>query len=125
MIFVCNRECFEAIFKKLEPTQNDTEIEKLESMLKQDLEIESGEPENNAPAEPIENLEGDTAKKKKKKSTVIEDRYEPYVCTICNVVCAHPSVFESHHKGRKHVAKFKKHTDVSWSESWMKNLWFH
>ncbi|CAN6912627.1 unnamed protein product [Brassica oleracea] len=106
------RECFEAIFKKLEPTQNDIEIEKLESMLKQGLEIESGEPENNAPAEPIENLEGDTAKKKKKKSTVIEDKYEPYVCTICNVVCAHPSVFESHHKGRKHVAKFKKHTDA-------------
>ncbi|CAF2017821.1 unnamed protein product [Brassica napus] len=106
------RECFEAIFKKLEPTQNDIEIEKLESMLKQDLEIESGEPENNAPAEPIETLEGDMTKKKKKKSTVIEDKYEPYVCTICNVICAHPSVFESHHKGRKHVAKSKKHTDA-------------
>lgn len=109
MIFVCNRECFEAIFKKLEPTQNDIEIEKLESMLKQGLEIESNEP-GKAPAEPTENLEGDMTKK---KSTVIEDKYEPYVCTICNVVCAHPSVFESHHKGRKHVAKFKKHIDVS------------
>ncbi|CAF2129428.1 unnamed protein product [Brassica napus] len=102
------RECFEAIFKKLEPTQNDIEIEKLESMLKQGLEIESNEP-GKAPAEPTENLEGDMTKK---KSTVIEDKYEPYVCTICNVVCAHPSVFESHHKGRKHVAKFKKHIDA-------------
>ncbi|KAL0658895.1 hypothetical protein Bca4012_079480 [Brassica carinata] len=103
------RECFEAIFKKLEPTQNDIEIEKLESMLKQGLEIESGEPENNAPAEPIENLEGDMTKK---KSTVIEYKYEPYVCNICNVVCAHPSVFESHHKGRKHAAKIKKQADA-------------
>ncbi|XP_009136441.1 uncharacterized protein LOC103860573 isoform X1 [Brassica rapa] len=102
------RECFEAIFKKLEPTQNDIEIEKLESMLKQGLEIESNEP-GKAPAEPTENLEGDMTKK---KSTVIEDKYEPYVCTICNVVCAHPSVFESHHKGRKHVAKFKLHIDA-------------
>ena len=92
MIFMCNRECFEAILMKLEPTQNDIEIEKLEDMTK------------------------------KKKSTVIESKYEPYVCTICNVVCAHPSVFESHHKGRKHVAKFKKHIDVSWSEIWLKNL---
>ncbi|CAN7012464.1 unnamed protein product [Brassica rapa subsp. trilocularis] len=76
------RECFEAILMKLEPTQNDIEIEKLEDMTK-----------------------------KKKKSTVIESKYEPYVCTICNVVCAHPSVFESHHKGRKHAAKFNKHID--------------
>ncbi|XP_033142374.1 uncharacterized protein LOC117132434 isoform X2 [Brassica rapa] len=75
------RECFEAILMKLEPTQNDIEIEKLEDMTK------------------------------KKKSTVIESKYEPYVCTICNVVCAHPSVFESHHKGRKHAAKFNKHID--------------
>ncbi|KAJ0248775.1 hypothetical protein HA466_0158280 [Hirschfeldia incana] len=102
------RECFEAIFKKLEPAQIDIEIEKLESMLKQGLEMESGEPESNAPAEPTENLEGDMTK----KSTVIEDKYEPYVCGICNVVCAHPSVFESHHKGRKHVAKFKKHMEA-------------
>ncbi|KAF8089557.1 hypothetical protein N665_0502s0023 [Sinapis alba] len=58
------RECFEAIFKKLEPTQNDIEIEKLESMLKQGLEIESGEPEN-APAEPTETLIEDMTKKKK------------------------------------------------------------
>ncbi|CAN6912621.1 unnamed protein product [Brassica oleracea] len=81
MIFMCNRECFEAILMKLEPTQNDIEIEKLEDMTK------------------------------KKKSTVIEDKYEPYVCTICNVICDHPAMFESHHKGRKHVAKFKKHID--------------
>ncbi|CAN6912625.1 unnamed protein product [Brassica oleracea] len=76
------RECFEAILMKLEPTQNDIEIEKLEDMTK------------------------------KKKSTVIEDKYEPYVCTICNVICDHPAMFESHHKGRKHVAKFKKHIDA-------------
>ena len=79
----CNRECFEAIFKKLESTQNDIEIEKLEDMTK------------------------------KKKSTVIEYKYEPYVCNICNVVCDHPAVFESHHKGRKHAAKIKKQADVS------------
>ncbi|KAL0890489.1 hypothetical protein Bca101_014472 [Brassica carinata] len=103
------RECFEAIFKILEPTQNDIEIEKLETMLKQGLEIESGEPENDAPAEPSENHEGDMTKK---KNTVIEDKYEPYVCSVCNVVCAHPSVFESHHKGRKHAAKSKKHLDA-------------
>ncbi|XP_018486938.1 uncharacterized protein LOC108857448 isoform X2 [Raphanus sativus] len=106
------RECFEAILKKLEPTQNDIEIEKLEDMLKQGSEIESGEPENNAPAEPTENLEGDMTKKMEKKSTVVEGKYEPYVCAVCNVVCAHPSVYESHHKGRKHAAKFKKHTEA-------------
>ncbi|XP_013597159.1 PREDICTED: uncharacterized protein LOC106305328 isoform X1 [Brassica oleracea var. oleracea] len=76
------RECFEAIFKKLESTQNDIEIEKLEDMTK------------------------------KKKSTVIEYKYEPYVCNICNVVCDHPAVFESHHKGRKHAAKIKKQADA-------------
>ncbi|CAF2017811.1 unnamed protein product [Brassica napus] len=62
-------------------TQNDIEIEKLEDMTK------------------------------KKKSTVIEDKYEPYVCNICNVICDHPAVFESHHKGRKHAAKIKKQAD--------------
>ncbi|CAH8389640.1 unnamed protein product [Eruca vesicaria subsp. sativa] len=99
------RECFEAIFKKLEPTQNDIEIEKLEDMLKQGLEIES-------PAGATENLEEDINMKKKEKSTVSEDEYEPYVCSICDVTCPHPLVFESHHKGRKHAAKLKKHIDA-------------
>ncbi|CAH8328739.1 unnamed protein product [Eruca vesicaria subsp. sativa] len=105
------QECFEAIFKKLEPTQNDIEIEKLEDMLKEGLEIKSGEPEN-APAGQTKNLEEDTNMNKKEKSTVSEDKYEPYVCSICDVTCPHPLVFESHHKGRKHAAKLKKHIDA-------------
>ncbi|KAF8083748.1 hypothetical protein N665_0754s0005 [Sinapis alba] len=72
----------------------------------------------NALAGPSEKLEEDMNKKKKrrkkKKNTVIEEdkaEEEPYVCSICNVICDSPAVFESHLKGRKHAATIEKLTE--------------
>lgn len=114
---MCNRESFDAIPMKLEPTQNEIVIEELEGMLKQILQIKSGEPET-APAGLSENLKEDMNKKKKKrnkkKSRVIEeDKAEPYVCSICSVICDSPAIFESHLNGRKHAATVEKHAEVS------------
>ncbi|RID76804.1 hypothetical protein BRARA_B03755 [Brassica rapa] len=110
------RESFDAIPMKLEPTQNEIVIEELESMLKQILQIKSGEPET-APAGLSENLKEDMNKKKKKrnkkKSRVIEeDKAEPYVCSICSVICDSPAIFESHLNGRKHAATVEKHAEA-------------
>ncbi|CAN7046011.1 unnamed protein product [Brassica rapa subsp. trilocularis] len=110
------RESFDAIPMKLEPTQNEIVIEELEGMLKQILQIKSGEPET-APAGLSENLKEDMNKKKKKrnkkKSRVIEeDKAEPYVCSICSVICDSPAIFESHLNGRKHAAMVEKHAEA-------------
>ncbi|CAG7896014.1 unnamed protein product [Brassica rapa] len=110
------RESFDAIPMKLEPTQNEIVIEELEGMLKQILQIKSGEPET-APAGLSENLKEDMNKKKKKrnkkKSRVIEeDKAEPYVCSICSVICDSPAIFESHLNGRKHAATVEKHAEA-------------
>ncbi|XP_013621449.1 PREDICTED: uncharacterized protein LOC106327752 isoform X2 [Brassica oleracea var. oleracea] len=110
------RESFDAIPMKLEPTQNEIVIEELEGMLKQILQIKPGELEN----EPVglsENLKEDMNKKKKKrnkkKSRVIEeDKAEPYVCSICSVICDSPAMFESHLNGRKHAATIEKHAEA-------------
>ncbi|XP_048602820.1 uncharacterized protein LOC106444869 isoform X5 [Brassica napus] len=111
-----SRESFDAIPMKLEPTQNEIVIEELEGMLKQILQIKSGEPET-APAGLSENLKEDMNKKKKKrnkkKSRVIEeDKAEPYVCSICSVICDSPAIFESHLNGRKHAATVEKHAEA-------------
>ncbi|CAH2044053.1 unnamed protein product [Thlaspi arvense] len=107
------RECFDAILKKLEPTQNEIVIEKSEG-----LEKESGEPEN-APAGQTEHLEEDMnktkkkkKKKKKEKSTVIEDNAATFFCSFCSVFCDSPAMIESHLNGRKHAATIKKHNEA-------------
>ncbi|KAL1215088.1 hypothetical protein V5N11_007666 [Cardamine amara subsp. amara] len=108
------RECFDAILKKLEPSQNENVIEKLECLPKQELEMKSSEPED-TPGGLIEHLEEDMNKKKKKrkkKSKMIEDKVEEYVCSLCSVICVSPAVFDSHLNGRKHAAKIKKHTEA-------------
>ncbi|KAF2560248.1 hypothetical protein F2Q70_00018832 [Brassica cretica] len=109
------RESFDAIPMKVEPTQNEIVIKELEGMLKQILQIKPGEPENE-PVGLTENLKEDMNKKKKKrnkkKSRVIEeDKAEPYVCSICSVICDSPAMFESHLNGRKHAATIEKHAE--------------
>ncbi|KAF3540352.1 hypothetical protein F2Q69_00025202 [Brassica cretica] len=84
-------------------------------MLKQILQIKPGEQENE-PVGLTENLKEDMNKKKKKrnkeKSRVIEeDKAEPYVCSICSVICDSPAMFESHLNGRKHAATIEKHAE--------------
>ncbi|XP_018441066.1 uncharacterized protein LOC108813110 isoform X3 [Raphanus sativus] len=111
------REYFDAIPMKVEPTQNEIVMEELEGMLRQVLQIKPGEP----PAGPSENLEEDMnndkkkKRRKKKKSAVIEEdkaEEEPYVCSLCSVICDSPAIFESHLKGRKHAATIKNHAEV-------------
>ncbi|CAH8362064.1 unnamed protein product [Eruca vesicaria subsp. sativa] len=97
-------------------TQNEIVIEELQGMLKQGLHIKSGEPEN-AHAGPSVNLEEDMNKKKKKnrqkkKSRVVEDKAEPYVCSICSVICDSPAIFESHLNGRKHADMIDKYSEA-------------
>ncbi|KFK27890.1 hypothetical protein AALP_AA8G443100 [Arabis alpina] len=95
------REWFDAIFKKLELSQDANVTRELESIPKQNLEMNSGDPESNS------TLGSD---KNKKKNKVTKD--EAYECTICNVICDCPIVFESHLLGRKHAASVKKHSEV-------------
>ncbi|KAJ0238151.1 hypothetical protein HA466_0242590 [Hirschfeldia incana] len=118
------RECSDAIPMKLEPTQNEIVIEELEGMLRQVLQIKPSEPEN-GPASPSENQEEDMNKKnikkrKKKKNLVTEEDKadeEPYVCSICNVICDNPAIFESHLKGRKHAATIEMLTEAMVDDS--------
>lgn len=74
-------------------------------MLNQSLEMNSGD------------YEGVTEHPEEFKDKVSKDKAESeaYVCSICSVVCACPTVFESHLMGRRHAAKVKKHAEVTLS----------
>lgn len=74
--------------------------------------MNSGDPESNS-AGATEHPEEYMDKKKKEKVTKDETEREPYVCSICNVICDCPIVFESHLMGRRHAAGIKKHAEVS------------
>ncbi|ESQ31819.1 hypothetical protein EUTSA_v10003670mg [Eutrema salsugineum] len=102
------RVWFEGILNKLEPLQNG----KLEGMLKVGLNMKPGELENSL-ARPTEHLEDMNTKKKRKKSKKqkTEDGAEPYVCSLCSVICDWPADLESHLKGRKHTNMVKRHAE--------------
>ncbi|CAF2144885.1 unnamed protein product [Brassica napus] len=89
------REWIDAIFNTQELSQDENLTIEFESMLNQSLEMNSG------------GYEGVTEHLEEFKDKVSKDKAESeaYVCSICSVVCACPTVFESHLMGRRHAAK--------------------
>lgn len=103
---VCYREWIDAIFNTQELSQDANLTREFESMLNQSLEMNSGDYEG--VTEVPDELKDKDMNKDKAES-------EAYVCSICSVVCACPTVFESHLMGRRHAAKVKKHAEVTLS----------
>ena len=105
------RECIDAIFKKLEVSQDADSSREFGSIPNENLEMNSGDPESSS-AGATEHPEEYMDMKKEKVAKDAKAELKAYVCSICSVICLSPTVFEAHLMGRKHAKGVKKHAEV-------------